>query len=137
MQEFSEWQPEQIEYDFESGIQQTLDQVKKLLRTQDYVVISICGSSHNVGKTRLASRIMQRLSSEGISLSWQSDIASMTEKPIFTHQPDTRGHVLVFGSEQPAIAHPLMNRQAQDERLARRSKRVGLPLPRIDLHVYI
>ena len=137
MSEFSERQPEQNEYNFENGIKQAFSEIEKLLQAQEYVVVTICGSSYDVGKTKLASRIMQEISARRISWAWQSDTRSMMQKPNFTHQPETKGHVLVFGSEQPAREHPMLNKQAQDERLAEKGKKFGLPLSKIDLRIYV
>ncbi len=137
MSEFNERQPEQNEYNFEDGIKQAFSQIKKLLESQEYVVVTVCGSSHDVGKTQLAAKIMQEISARRISWAWASDIASTMDKPNFTHQPETKGHVLVFGSEQPAREHPLLNKQAQDERLAKKGKKFGLPLTKVDLRIYV
>ena len=92
--------PQHAEFNFEKGTTEALHRIEELLASQEYVVVAVMGSSNDVGKSKVASEIIQQLTKKQISTSWGSSIDSLTQKPIFTDEPGTSGHVLILGAEQ-------------------------------------
>jgi len=73
----SEDAPELKEYSFETGVDEIMRRIERLLEEKSGVVIAVSGSSKNVGKTFLSSRILGGLLERGISYAWEPDLNTL------------------------------------------------------------
>lgn len=126
---------EQREYNFEDGVAQIFHKIEKLIKTQKYVVVSVMRSFFDVDKTALGGRIMRELSMRGISSCWQGGNISTTSKPCFSHEPQRKGHVLVFGDE--SSTKNARDKEVQDRELRKKGQQFGMRFKGIDVRIYI
>lgn len=143
------------EYGFEEGVAKAIADIERLLAAQDYVVITIAGSSNDVGKTTLAAALRGKLSARDISHHSESDTSIVRSSPE-QHRPhfldSERGaHAIIFEAECPVLLAEKnltpeeelgergieSGKQRQNAFIAEWGKRVDVPLSRVDLRIYI
>lgn len=144
-----EYQSERKEYDFESGLDEVMRRLEKLLETQKNVVVAVTGSSNNVGKSFLSTSIQKRLREEDIPTAWISDISSpFLEYSLFSGGEEKEKYkdckVLLLHAEYPPNCYtkrgPITedgSKNDQDEALRKRAEEFGLPFSKVDLRVFV
>lgn len=127
------------EYDAEAGIAKAISEIERLLQSQKYVIVAISGSSIDVGKTYVSSRIERGLMERDISFVSVSDINVFNIKPMFEKRRDKKGRVLVFEAESPIFGPAEEGKKFQDKYLREKiiKEKMRLPVYKIDIRVYV
>jgi hypothetical protein len=81
-----------------------------------------------VGKTTIASLIQDRLNESGLNCAWVNCVGDLTGEPYFYGAGSSEGGVLIFHSASYGWL---------DESLAEKADELGLPISKIDLHIFI
>ncbi|MBU3901147.1 hypothetical protein KKF25_00685 [Patescibacteria group bacterium] len=127
---------EQKEYNAEAGIAKAVSAIERLLKSQEYVVVAISGSSTNVGKSYISANLMRELTRRDISFAPCGDISSFSTKPEFRVRDGSgKGHVLVLSAEYPALNKE--SKIGQDNYLKKQAEQFGLPISKIDLRIFV
>ena len=122
------------EYSFEDGLERALTEVSDLLKRQEYVVVAITGSSHDVGKSTLQAELGNRLLQTGADVEGYSEIENLGYASL--HFSDAAaGKVIIFGAEPTVYSEK--GKQNQDKHLAGVAGQQGLTIPKIDLRILI
>lgn len=134
--------PEKLEikeYGAEAGIAKAISEIERLAESQRYVLIAISGSSIDVGKTYVSSRVERGLMERDISFESVSSLSTFSTKPVFEKRRDKKGRVLVFEAEGPIFGPAEEGKKNQDEWLRKKikEKKLGLPVSKIDIRVYV
>jgi hypothetical protein len=127
---------EQKEYTAEDGISEAINLIEKLLESQEYVTVAVTGSCTDVGKTYISAGILSELDARGISKYTASEFDTLRFKPIFT-DCHRKGHVLVFTAQNPIVIPGNEGIERQNDLFKDEMRKVGLPLSKIDLRVYV
>ncbi len=90
-----EQQSENKEYSFEEGVQKSVSKILELLQSKESVIVSVTGSSFDVGKTTLASKIVMSLKEKGIETKWCGSISTLA----FESEFPKPGEVLMLHAE--------------------------------------
>lgn len=143
------------EYGFEEGVAQATAEIERLLAAQDYVVITIAGSSNDVGKTTLTGAIRTELIRRNIPYYNAPDTSILSElgesfRPQFLDS-ERNARAIIFEAENPILPPELTlpqeeiygekgtksGKQIQNNKIAQWGKHFGLPVSRVDLRLYI
>lgn len=148
----NEFIPESIleknkEYDFESGLDEAIRRISDEIVGD--LVITITGSSNDVGKTFLLKSLSKRLIDLGFSISSFSDISSFSRKPHFLTPPNSNERrVLIFDAEYLPYKYSSKKQNilhdkvailefSQDNILRQKSESLGLPFTMVDLRLFV
>lgn len=127
------------EYSFEGGVEETIRRVENLLDAQDYVVLTIHGSGIQVGKTYLRGVLEGELRQRGIEC--LSLGGSISHLGIMKPDVSFKKGAIIFGAESAGMPVPEDQKdrvnEVFDTELHDVSKKVGLPLEKIDVKIAI
>lgn len=127
---------EKKEYTAAEGIDKAVNDIESLLRSKDYVAVTVTGSNIDVGKTFISTGIIRGLYSRGFSIYAATDIDSLSIKPCFLESPK-KGHVIVFRAEYEVLLPGEEGKKMQDYQLEKKMQEFGLPISKVDLRVYV
>ena len=118
---------EKKEYSVEDGVQKSVSIILNLLKTQEGqkgVIVSITGSSFDVGKTFISGLIGKALSEKFIELKWCGDTSLLMFKGDFPRH----GEVLILDAE---------NAYTKDISVEQKANKFELPFSKIDLRIFV
>ena len=136
------------EYSFEEGVAEAVTRIKEVLKDRDFACVSVTGSGIMVGKTTTSAAIHKGLKRAGVETRPIGD-SSIISKVCFSE--DSPKHVIVLEAEW--IPYPGSNfttlekrrspagikdaKRIQDTKLAAKFKKIGVPIEKIDLRVFV
>lgn len=139
------------ELSFDAGVETALESIRQKLETQDWVVVTICGSANDVGKTTLGGQVGQRLSQQGIPYTSHYDISRLT--PLLKEEIDRvlrysqaseklkNKFVLIFNPVGEKVVPPGMSKLQVEEmdnsRLKTEAEKIGLLITKVDIRILI
>lgn len=134
----SELGSEVKKYSAKEGIIRAISEIERLLKSQKFVVMTICGSAHDVGRTYISSAIEIELIQRDISFATESSIGIFSTEPVF-REGSGEGRVLMFQAIGPIYGPAEKGKRIENKWLKReiKERKFKIPISKIDIRVYV